>query len=331
MRKGLQSLFVIADSSAPSFCHYETTNKEPMTMSPATLRKIAYYALTNNLSLNILVGDEPLNNEISEALKYCNYVILRNINADIANDTEHSLDIFDYESSVLNDPHGEHLILRMNRKHLSEFPQWLAENSLAYSRISLVIKDLDKATENDFAAYQEVLRKTADWLPERQEEKPLELSFLTDRLILTAPNHCDAGIKHFAVAPDGGFYLCPGFYYDGEKPFTDIDAVLQTHELPFRNRQLLRLDHAPICETCDAYHCKRCVYLNKKTTLEINTPSHQQCVFSHLERNASETLIEPLFLSDEVAMAEIDYLDPFDTLQKQVKSEHAKEEKSGEC
>ena len=299
-------------------------------MSPDTLRKIAYYALTNNLSLSILVGGEPLNNEINEALKYCNYVILRNINTGIANDTVHSLDIFDYDSNVWNDPHGEHLILRMNRKHLSALPQWLAEHSLAYSRISLVIKDLGKATENDFATYQEVLQKTADWLPERQEEKPLDLSFLTDRLILTEQNHCDAGIKHLSVAPDGGFYLCPGFYYDGEKPFTNIDAVLHTHELPIKNRQLLQLDHAPICEKCDAYHCKRCVYLNKKTTLEINTPSRQQCVFSHLERNASWTLIEPLFLSDEVAMEEIDYLDPFDTLQKQGKPEHAKEEISDE-
>jgi CXXX repeat peptide maturase len=135
---------------------------------------------------------------------------------------------------------------------------------------------------------------------------------LTDRLILTEGNHCDAGIKHVTIAPNGGFYLCPGFYYNEDEPFTNIDEVLKTHELPIKNKQLLQLDHAPICEKCDAYQCKRCIFFNKKLTGEVNTPSKQQCVVSHLERNASQTLIESLFLQSEVNIPKIDYLDPFE-------------------
>ena len=71
-----------------------------------------------------------------------------------------------------------------------------------------------------------------------------------------------------------------------------------------------------MCSHCDAYQCKRCVWLSRKTTLEVNTPSHEQCVVAHLERNASRELLvnirkHGMFLP-ETAIKEIDYLDPFE-------------------
>jgi len=87
------------------------------------------------------------------------------------------------------------------------------------------------------------------------------------------------------------------------------------------NAQLLHLDHAPICSHCDAFQCKRCIWLNKKTTLEVNTPSHEQCVAAHLERNASKRLLEHLrshgnFFAKTADINEIDYLDPFENKDK---------------
>ena len=83
-----------------------------------------------------------------------------------------------------------------------------------------------------------------------------------------------------------------------------------------KNKQLYRLDHAPICRHCDAWQCKRCIWLNRKTTLEVNTPSHEQCVVAHLERNASRELLENIrkhgMFLPETEIKEIDYLDPFD-------------------
>ena len=82
--------------------------------------------------------------------------------------------------------------------------------------------------------------------------------------------------------------------------------------LDIKNKQLHRLDHAPICKHCDAWQCKRCIWLNHKTTLEVNTPSHEQCVISHLERNASRELLRRINLPNKEDIKEIDYLDPFD-------------------
>mgnify|MGYP002625456439 CR=1 FL=1 len=171
-----------------------------------------------------------------------------------------------------------------------------------------------------------------------------QVNILTDRLQLDKMHNCDAGVNNITVAPNGHFYLCPAFYYDERmginnrlnhhKPqhdysVGDIDAGLQ---IP--NQQLLKLDHAPLCRICDAYHCKRCVWLNQRLTWDANTPSHQQCVLAHLERNASRELQMMLFeapedgcvanTADEPSASrvipneikEITYLDPFDVREE---------------
>lgn len=139
----------------------------------------------------------------------------------------------------------------------------------------------------------------------------VEVNFLTDRLFLKNMNNCNAGVNHFTFAPNGKMYICPGFYY--EKSDEYIGDTMGITNL--KNGNLFRLENAPICSSCDAYHCKRCVFLNKKLTLEVNTPSHQQCVISHLERNSSKQLSEQfdeqqLKNSGMNIIPDIDYLDP---------------------
>jgi len=79
---------------------------------------------------------------------------------------------------------------------------------------------------------------------------------------------------------------------------------------------LLRLDHGPICRHCDAYHCRRCVWLNRKTTLEVNTPSHEQCAVAHIEREAARKLLASIRdvgdFMPEVEIKLINYNDPFE-------------------
>jgi len=319
-RKGLRALTVIMDSAAPSFCYYSTSDKPREVVSDELLKKIVYYALTENLTLSLIMGDAPLTDSQHEILKWADYVVFRSARAAFASDDK-TLDVFDFESDVWTDDYHptSELIVRIHKDNLAKLPTFLKERSLAVERVSLAIKDMDEMTDADLDVYRGVLATLRDWLPEREEKKPLQLSILTDRLQLDKPNHCDAGIKHVAIAPDGVFYVCPGFYYQERNrdfAIASIDEVLKTHILPIKNKQLYRLDHAPICENCDAYHCRRCVWTNKRSTLEVNTPSRQQCVCAHLERNAARELIEPLYLNDVVSIPEIDYLDPFDELVK---------------
>jgi hypothetical protein len=50
--------------------------------------------------------------------------------------------------------------------------------------------------------------------------------------------------------------------------------------------------------------------------LEVNTPSHEQCIVAHSERNAARRLLasirEGADFMPEVEIKEINYLDPFD-------------------
>ena len=128
-------------------------------------------------------------------------------------------------------------------------------------------------------------------------------------------HNCNAGIKHITYGPNGKFYLCPGFYHNEIE--SDIGDL--KNGIIVKNQQLLTLNKAPICLECDAYQCKRCIYLNKKITREINTPSHAQCVLSHLERLSSKYLLDILNPYDintknEKIIPSLNYMDPLDKI-----------------
>lgn len=197
-------------------------------------------------------------------------------------------------------------------------------------RLNVVITDIEKFTEEDFKKYKEVLEYLSDVLKTCYAEgKSPQLNLLTDRMMLDGMNNCNAGVENITLAPNGKFYVCPAFYLSKECDGNEksLDEVCQKgysigslkEGLDIKNPQLYKLDHAPLCRKCDAYQCKRCIWLNRKTTLEVNTPSHEQCVVAHLERNASRNLLTNIrkygaFLADKEIKG-IEYLDPFDKLK----------------
>ena len=188
-------------------------------------------------------------------------------------------------------------------------------------RLNIVITDVESFTEDDFKTYSktlQILSKSIEAL--YVEGSTIQLNLLTDRMMLNKMNNCGAGDTSITLAPNGKFYVCPAFYVVKEEdeignlntPIGDLE-----NGLDIKNTQLYKLDHAPLCRHCDAYQCKRCVWLNRKTTFEVNTPSHEQCVMAHLERNASRELLNSIrqhgtFLPDQEEIQEITYLDPFD-------------------
>ena len=182
------------------------------------------------------------------------------------------------------------------------------------TRLNIVITDVESFQEEDFERYKQILEVLSEHLEKLYADgKNPQLNILTDRMMLSAMNNCGAGDTNITLAPNGKFYVCPAFYLYDE---SDCIGSL-TDDLDIKNKQLYRLDHAPICSHCDAYQCKRCIWLNRMTTLEVNTPSHEQCVVAHLERNASRKLLNNIrkhgsFLPDQEEIKEIDYLDPFD-------------------
>ena len=301
----LQYLIILLDDTSTSFCHYENPKTERRLISIETLRQEIRFGMMENLMIQFVYPDYELPQEYQEVIESIDHSKIKPYKegADVW--------VTDKVDGINSDIP---VVLRINKENLFTHEPEISEALGKVSRLNIVLTDVESFTEEDFAHYKFLLGKLLTTLEQLYVDgKTPQLNLLTDRMMLKQMNNCGAGDTTITLAPNGKFYICPAFYYEDE---ADSIGVLE-HGLDIKNKQLYRLDHAPICRHCDAWQCKRCVWLNRKTTLEVNTPSHEQCVLAHLERNASRDLLNNIrkhgtFLPEQEEIKEIDYLDPFD-------------------
>lgn len=283
-------------------------------MELGLLKEVIFFAQKEGWLINFLVGDTPLPKEYVETIDVINHILI----TALPYPQDNVNDVLVLNDSECQDPDkipnnlDKNVILRVNMNHLSNLAFLVKSLVGKFRRLNITLENIELFNEEDFILYEQQLDQISQlYINQPNNEKSFEINILSDRLFLQQMNNCDAGVKHITIAPNGKFYICPAFYYeDQENECGNLKTGLQ-----ITNGQLLQLDHAPICRTCDAYHCKRCIWLNKKTTLEVNTPSHEQCVVSHLERNTSLKILETINFS-VVNIEKIDYLDPFENLKK---------------
>ena len=305
----LQYLIILLDDTSTSFCHYENPKTERRLISLETLRQGIRFGMMENLMIQFVYPDYELPQEYQEVIESIDHSKIKPY--------KEGADVWvtdKVDSISSNIP----VVLRINKERLLAYAQEISEAIGKVSRLNIVLTDVELFAEEDFLNYKSLLGKLSDSLEQLYVDgKTPQLNLLTDRMMLKQMNNCGAGDTTITLAPNGKFYICPAFYYEDE---ADSIGDLE-NGLDIKNKQLYRLDHAPICRHCDAWQCKRCVWLNRKTTLEVNTPSHEQCVLAHLERNASRDLLNNIrkhgtFLPDQEEIKEIDYLDPFDNRDK---------------
>ena len=245
-------------------------------------------------------------------------------NFEVENETD-SVSVMDYSQLATANIQlsGGILVLRLTKKDLFDGDEKIAALLPKVERLNIVITDLDTFTDSDIERYKTFLANISD------KVKALSLggatpqfNLLTDRMQLDNMNNCGAGDSNITLAPDGKFYVCPAFYQaDSEIVLGKTFNVGSLADgVNIKSSLLYKLDRAPLCRICDAYQCRRCVWLNRKTTFEVNTPSHEQCVVAHMERNASRLLLEKvrkhgIFLPNR-EIKEINYLDPFDVREE---------------
>jgi CXXX repeat peptide maturase len=320
--KCLEYIIVLLDNCAPSFCYYDNSSRDTASseqMSLAHFEAIVQFAKSHSYKLTILHGEKDLSEPYRNVLKSVEYATIKPFsNKDSDPNTIYTID-YDGDDNVFNElkpGKGNNILLRLKSTYIPDLKIIIKKYSHCFTRLNLFFTDIETFSEEKSDEYKHQLKDIKDVLYEYYlTGNHIELNFLTDRMLLDQMNNCDAGIKHITFAPNGKFYLCPGFYYDNED---DTIGTLETG-IEIKNSQLLALENAPVCNICDAFHCKRCIYLNRKMTLEINTPSRMQCILSHLERNVSKDLSDllrknPLF-SNFRSIKEIDYLDPFDLIK----------------
>lgn len=304
----LKYLIIQLDDTSVSFCHYAPKCEERKLIALDDLKAAILWAMKENLMIQFVYPDYELPQDYTDVIESIDYVKIKPAESG----TEEDVLVVNSFDSLENLPDNATVVLRVASESLKELPDRLKPVLNKLARVNVVITDAERMGDDVMASYAEVLDNLAALVKAEYETGgAVQLNLLTDRILLDKMNNCNAGWESLTVAPDGKFYVCPAFYIDGEK-----SVGSPKDGLDIKNPQLYRLDHAPICRNCDAYQCRRCVWLNKRMTLEVNTPSHEQCITAHTERNASRKLLAEIrklgeFLPEK-EIPEIDYLDPFD-------------------
>ncbi|MCD8281826.1 MAG: CXXX repeat peptide maturase [Prevotella sp.] len=304
----IQYLVILLDDTSVSYCHYPNKNTARRLMPLETLKAGILFGMKENLNIQFVYPDYDLPREYKDAIETIDHVNIASASAPVKADVVVMNGLEDVEVKEKTA-----YVIRITKSELFVSAARIGDMLARAERVNIVLTDVETFTEDDFKQYENCLAVlSAAMESEYVNGRSPQLNILTDRMMLEGMNNCGAGVTNITLAPDGCFYVCPAFYQspDGFASGSIASGV------DVKNAQLFRLDHAPLCRRCDAYQCKRCVWLNRKTTYEVNTPSREQCIVAHLERNASRTLLANIrrhgaFLPGK-EIKEIDYLDPFD-------------------
>ena len=310
----LTHLIILLDDTSVSYCHYDGAIERRL-IGLDDLKAGIVWAMKENLNVQFVYPDYEIPTEYNNLIDAIDHI---NIKPENLSDDAEVVVLTDWKEKQPELANGVTYIVKTSHGELEKYSDLIRELLKSGARVVVVLTDVEAFTDADIPSYKALLEKLVDILCEDYQAcKSTQLSLLTDRIMLNEMNNCNAGVNNVTLAPNGRFYLCPAFYYDN--PNDDIGDLKRG--LAIKNQHLLDLNHAPICRNCDAYHCKRCIWLNGRLTLDYNTPSHQQCVISHLERNASRLLQQKLeekdiCLNPSHEIKVIDYLDPFNIVNK---------------
>ena len=324
----LQYLVILLDDTSVAYCHADNPLKECSLMPLETLKKGILFGMKQNLMIQYVFPNYELPKEYAKVIESIDNVKIYPIGCKPVTGIEdgNNADV-EVANEVPEKVEAKNLVLRLAFSEMLANKDEIAKLFASGARINLCITDVERFTDGQIEAYKQVLNEWDAILLNlyKQGQSP-QFNLLSDRMMLEKMHNCEAGVSNITLAPNGKFYLCPAFYYDEQ---TKVDNQLNHHQptsdnavgdlengLDIPNLQLLKLDHAPLCRNCDAYQCRRCLWLNRRLTWDLNTPSRQQCVMAHIERNASRALLNDIRkvskFMPEIDIKEINYLDPFE-------------------
>lgn len=309
----LQYIIIQLDDTSISFCHYSVLKETPRLISLNDLKAGVTFSMKNNLTIQFLYPAYILPQEyedVIDSVDHCKIMPSTHPNVEAA-----EVVVFNSweQIGLLKSLCREKIVIQQTTK-IDFFTKYklLLNDVILGSKLNIVFLDIETFSDEDILVYQDILRSITDVVVDGYtSNSDTSLNLLTHRVALSQMNNCNAGDACVTLAPDGKFYVCPAFYnLDNSFQIGALNTGLTQY-----NQHLYKTENAPLCRVCDAYQCRRCVYLNYKMTLEVNTPSREQCVVSHIERNASREMLEKLHklnLCKEKTIKEIVYLDPFD-------------------
>lgn len=300
-----------------SYCDYNNKSTQNNFMSEKTILDGLKFAHQNFMKPVFIYSNDSF--DFKDLEEYNSFKILHIVPAKFYNKIKEKAKdyilVFDETNIDFKGDEEDNCIFNIQQENLANLSDYLLHLFKKVKRINLNILEINNRF--DFDIYEEQLKKVAGYIVETQKKSGVlkELNVLTDILFLEKHENCNAGITNYTLSPEGDFYICPAFYSNDK---TNKVGSLSNGLGEILNQHLYKIDNAPLCEMCDAYHCMNCIYHNLINTNEVNVSSSYQCRRRHIERKISINIKQDLnnqyyFINQ---LEEINYQEPMEKFIK---------------
>lgn len=305
--------FITADDSI-EHCNYESKAHSNMVMTDDIIKEGMEFCYHNFYKPVILHSKNQNNIKNIEQLSYNTKIDVVKSGICLPYEAECSCRVVETgKFDTIED--CDAIILKIKVEDITMLSKNVEDLLKQCNRINVNFLNLKKQFPLDL--YKKELIKIKDCLVlHGKNGMPKEVNVLTDRIYLDEMDNCNAGAYTFALAPNGKIYSCPAFYFNQAENYVG-DLVNGINK---KKVEQCRIEKAPICSKCDAYHCNRCIYDHLAYTGEYNTPSAFECKKSHIEREVSVQLLKELQEKAEMLknrkLDVVDYLDPIELIKR---------------
>ena len=313
----MKYLTILLDDTSVPFCHADNPHKIRKLIPLDILKKGIVFAMKENLSIQFIYPEYSLPSEYVEMINTMDHIDIKPAKHTLSSDIVVINEINKLYIYVNQADFDSVYVIRCKLNDLYAYEADICKAVKVLNRVNIIVIDIHNFSDSEIEHYNRFLDNLSKIVCDKYNSgSNPQINLLTDRLFLDSPNHCNSGVDSITLSTNGKFYICPAFYYDeynNKGKNFDIGSI--DIGINCKNSHLLKLEYAPICRICDAYHCKRCLWLNKNLTHELNTPSRQQCIMSHMERDHGR-LIESSIIPNSYMtnIPKIDYMDPFELL-----------------
>jgi len=281
-----RTIVVLLSEGSASFCMQSQPKGRHGLISFDNLNSIIAKAKSEGLSLQFVYPEEEIPAHYGRLISTVEHISIVPVKAAIKGEV---VVVDGWDEMALATVAGACLVFRTTLGDFYEKVEELEYLLKLANQLSIVFVDEAEFGKDDADAYEGALRKLKRMvLKEFECGHEIKLNLITYRLFLDEMHNCDAGWKTVTLAPNGKFYPCPACYYDeADNPCGELSRGLD-----LKNPLLYNVSHAPLCKTCNAYQCRRCIFLNKKKTGEVNIPSFEQCEKSRIELKITKEFFE---------------------------------------
>ncbi len=323
-RSGSKHIYILQSEDYVSYCEYNNQNiiLDNEIKTDGILKSLKY--CRDNFFSPILVHSKNNFNFVNND-RYMNYNMMHVIPAKFINEAtiaglKNIVPVYDIDSLNYYNYGVANIIFNIEANNIGNLGACIIKLFEQTRRIDLNLHNTDKSF--DEVLYKIQLEKISDYIEQYylQCGEIKELNILTDLLFIDKYDNCMAGEKTYIISPDDKIYTCCAVYSNENQ--NNIGDIKEGITIKY-DKKLYEIDNSNLCRFCDCYHCKNCVYTNKKFTKEVNVSPSFICRKSHIEKIVSKDLFDKLYLlNKEIMVDKIELSESLDPINKFLSETH---------